>query len=122
MGNPIISKENQKFHICAKVTDALITIGISNITGLEDDIDDNIRIFPNPASDELVISIRGPKSPDHLSAVIYNLNGKVVKYRNLAFRNQKKNAVLSIKDLPPGMYIISLEGEYFNIKQRFMKY
>lgn len=66
-----------------------------------DDIDvENIRIYPNPASDYIKIS-----NPEGIETMeLYNLIGKKVK----TFDVGSSNSTFNISNLPKGMYLIRL--------------
>lgn len=65
----------------------------------------DIRIYPNPANNELVISFATGKIEQ---VTILNLNGQEVF--NQAYNTTKVN--VEMKDIPAGMYLIKVNGEY----------
>ncbi len=74
---------------------------------------EGLKLYPNPASDELNI-----ETPDALRAVrIFGVNGALVKNINV-FENGQ---TVDISDLQAGLYFISIETEKEVINQRFVK-
>ena len=118
-----VSANDKKFNICAKAENTLITIEISNVTGLEDvNAPGAIRIFPNPARTALTVLLPQAVKGQHLTATVYNLNGKIMKHRPLQIDPQGNSAVVKVSDLKAGMYIILIKGKQVNFRGRFMKY
>jgi hypothetical protein len=56
-----------------------------------------IRVYPNPATDRVFVSVNKPTQ-----VAIYNLAGSVVKSRMI----ESQNDFINVSDLQPGMYII----------------
>ena len=67
-------------------------------TGIEDIVDEEMRIYPNPVKDLLHL--------DNLKQVkrinLYNLTGKTILYKN----NPNSNEILDLSHLNQGIYII----------------
>ncbi len=61
-----------------------------------------VRLFPNPASDYLIIS--STKEFDNLNAIVYNMNGDIVLIKNISTEDNR----LDIKNLPTGFYTLKL--------------
>ncbi len=74
----------------------------------------NVHIFPNPANDELSIKM---EDGAFSSFVITNTIQQVVMQHTLNAAQTK----LNIKQLPAGIYYISLKGEYGNTVKKFVK-
>jgi hypothetical protein len=65
----------------------------------------NIKIYPNPANNELIVST----TPGKIEQVtILNIGGQEVF--NHAYNSDKVS--VNLKDLAPGMYMIKVNGEY----------
>jgi Subtilase family/Secretion system C-terminal sorting domain len=78
---------------CNRVSDAIV------ITNTAENIESEIRIYPNPADEELVIEL---KNEDIRILMISDLMGKVLTEQKL---NQSK-IVIPTKDFPSGVYIV----------------
>lgn len=86
----------------ANAEDAVQTV--FNMNAVLTDVDDidveNIRIYPNPASDYIKIS-----NPEGIESMeLYNLIGKKVRSFNVG----SSNSTFNISNLPKGMYLIRL--------------
>jgi hypothetical protein len=76
-----------------------------------------VRVYPNPASDELNLSLQGlPKGETELT--IFNLMGQMILRKELRVEQEEQILQLGIQDLPPGsyMYRIGEAGSDFSGK------
>ncbi|MCB0661785.1 MAG: T9SS type A sorting domain-containing protein [Saprospiraceae bacterium] len=90
----------------------LQTIGSSVIIFTNTDfISDEIsmRVYPNPATDNIQFSIQG-NNIENLSLCVYDTNGKTVFKKN----GFEKNIQLERKNLPAGLYFFSLHDDQNN--------
>lgn len=73
-------------------------------TGISDDLQQDIKIYPNPASEFLMLDL-----PEHISvtAKIFDSYGKCLKNVNVLSGKQR----ISIADLSCGLYIVKLESQ-----------
>ncbi len=96
-----------------------IRLTLSNCTtgiGLEGSVPiTDIKIYPNPASNQLYIA--APYDTRKVEAIIYTANGSPVKTEWLS----KKNNQIDIEALPRGLYFISLNGENIQHVSSFQK-
>lgn len=69
----------------------------------EVDVMDNIKVFPNPASDILTILGSDNRDVSGVSVSIINVSGQMISKESLRWRGK---AEISVKDLMPGMYWI----------------
>ena len=71
---------------------------------------DNINIYPNPATDQISISIASSVESQHLNIKLFNNQGMLV-YQSI----EANNTTISLKNLglKPGIYFIRIETEYF---------
>ncbi len=118
----IISGENQKYYISALAGNDTISIEISDHTGIEDmNSDQLIRIYPNPARDKLMIQFHGFKAQDILLLGIRDMNGKLLRSKNITLPPGDASFRINTNDLPDGVYIISITGNKYTFKTRFIK-
>ena len=69
--------------------------------GFNDFFVSDFLVFPNPATDKLILNIIS----DHFKYFsLYDITGHLVK-------NGKTNGEISIKDIPPGFYLIAIETD-----------
>ena len=83
-------------------------------TSVEDFIKENILIFPNPATDRIVINIPDEYIGQDLR--IYNLNGVLIKKLSKNYKNQIE---VEVSNLPSGMYYMLL-GNDIVLKAKFV--
>ena len=101
----------------------------SNLGGLEyfngrmpikdDPFSDNVTIFPNPVSNNVLIEINSITSTD-LNFIIYNSLGEMVYNHNYMVTENTKNTInLDMNSLPKGLYTLkinSLDGTISDIR------
>ena len=77
-------------------------------------ISENIKIYPNPIIDNLIIESSNNKL---ITIRIYSLNGEEVFYNDLHSLNNK----LDISSLPSGLYILKINMNNISKKIRIIK-
>ncbi len=79
----------------------------------------NISLYPNPASNELRISVPAAWQNKEVVLEVFNQNGQKLR----AFRNGNANQteVLTIQDLAPGFYFLKAGCGTETAQQRFIK-
>lgn len=84
--------------------DSSISIQLGDPAGIEEKGPNNLRIWPNPAHDQLKVQlISQEKGP--VEAILADQQGRVVKITNTAF---KPLITLSLNDVSPGIYTLIL--------------
>ena len=95
-----------------------VEIDISGFWGVADQPSSDLGLFPNPVSDELVISDPFGRLNAAKDIVITSLNGMIVKrVKWQAFASQ----TIQVSDLPPGFYILSAITLAATHQHRFVK-
>ena len=87
-------------------------INISNQpAGIEENEDNSIAIFPNPAKE--VLNITSEKVINQID--VYDVNGKLVKsYTNV-------NNTINVKDLATGVYMLNITTEDGQVSKKIVK-
>lgn len=90
----------------------------SPVTGMRESITGNIRIFPNPASNLIMIEIPKKLSPSSYSVI--NMQGAVIQSGTLN-QNKSNNFIkVDISHLKSGVYIFSLKGSNQELKTKMI--
>lgn len=77
-------------------------------------VDSNVKIYPNPAKDRILVS--GQNSENFTKANIFDLNGRLVK------SSAMQNGILNVQGLSGGTYILVLEDHTgLQHKSKFIK-
>lgn len=84
---------------CSDTTHQDITV--YSITGLDNSLPGNIRMFPNPVSSDVHIDMGRPLS-NPVSFKLINASGQIVE--NLQIDQNQTGAIFNIEHLPPGIY------------------
>ena len=78
-----------------------------------------VQVYPNPATDKLMLRFNGSPEEDYF-AEIFNSIGHVVKTARIS-NSGSETFSLSITELPPGLYFITISGEG-GVKQGGLKF
>jgi hypothetical protein len=90
------------------------SIGVSEIASLNN----QIRVYPNPAADQLFIETSKFKE-SNLDFVIYDMSGRVVKNETIKYLNSPLSIDLS--DLKAGIYNVQIIAGNTTYKERIIK-
>jgi hypothetical protein len=69
----------------------------------------DIDVFPNPSHDEVTVSINDDKGRSG-TITIYNVLGFGIKEIQTNWHEGSNNLIISISDLPRGIYFVTIEG------------
>jgi len=107
------NKDTVTFNILGCLSGAACT------TGINENILDQLRIYPTLVNDKLIIENTG--EIDHLqSIVIYDLLGKKVHTeKNIEFASNKK--IINVSQLAEGVYILNLNENGFSKTIKFIR-
>lgn len=84
----------------------------------EFEIDNNIDIYPNPATDIVYISTGEVNFGTDLDVQVIDITGRVVKVLNSVVNTQE--IPVNISDLPQGLYVFSLNFDGNIVNKRVM--
>ena len=89
----------------------IVTINFSIIpVGVEENVA-KVLVYPNPASDYLIISTEG-----NYTVKMLNLSGQIVSEKQVA-----ETVRIDVKDLPNGIYFIQIATEDGQVVTKFVK-
>jgi len=74
--------------------------------GEESFLESNIKLYPNPASNNFTLDYRGNQQLTQLT--VMNVNGQIVLHKDLSEFNGQQQ--INIQDLSAGMYFVNLES------------
>jgi hypothetical protein len=84
-------------------------------------IDNTLSVYPQPASNSLNIVIQGI-SAKQVNCLVYDLSGKIVLKTNAIFTSEKAIYELDISSLKNGVYILEINNQTLNKKQKMQSY
>jgi hypothetical protein len=117
----LLDQENHTYKIAAYVSDTTISYTVSDVTAVEDHIRvSGITVWPNPVQEALFV--RFDRTDDREVTVrITGMDGSIRK--SLHYGSVPAGAVMSIpvSDLPPGVYILSVDGQKTIYRTRIIK-
>ena len=70
----------------------------------------NLSIYPNPSDGQFTIEYQLPENTFSSKLKIYNIKGQMVFEINLQTVKEKQKQLISLTDLPSGMYFYKMEG------------
>ena len=81
----------------------------------------DLTSFPNPASDALTLRF-DLKESENMTIQVFDYQGAMLKnFNNQRFQKGQNEKLLSVSDLPKGMYIVKLSSEKLYGVQYFVK-
>jgi alpha-amylase len=87
--------------------------------GIEEDVNESLQMYPNPAKTNLYIRFNENTNGEHISFDIFDAQQRSIK--NGSFENQDKEEVISVEDLQPGSYIIQFSIQDKSFQKHFIK-
>jgi len=82
----------------------------------ESDLSEKIKIYPNPAKDFLKLEWEADLQIDLVE--IYNTSSQLILKKEI--RSSNRNALIELKDLSKGIYIVILKGEGINYFEKVL--
>jgi hypothetical protein len=111
LGNMVVNKTNG-----ITSTYALSDIRYMNFTNLTTIASlsggkesEDIKLYPNPVVDHLQISFKSIKA-GKASVQIFDLDGKVLLQQTINIQDGTNNSIISVSELPEGLYILHLQN------------
>jgi len=83
-------------------------------TGIKENNNDNIAVFPNPASDFITVNFNDGSGRD---LIIYNIEGQIILSKQLTGANEK----VFIGHLGNGFYVMQIKSEFGIYTSRLIK-
>ncbi|MEM9676229.1 MAG: T9SS type A sorting domain-containing protein, partial [Bacteroidota bacterium] len=100
---------------CSAVSEPII------ITGLQDLIAQNLRIYPVPAHKMITAEVPLDLTTDEIKATLLSAQGQILEVKSLSSVRAHQQVSFDISQLPTGLYLLSLQGEGFQLQKRITK-
>jgi len=106
--------------ICGNVKWDLVTVHQSATSLAELEMQNqNLKVYPQPTTDELNLSFDVKDAGDFDKIKIYNSIGQLIRIEEIEFVD--RNAIIKINNLPDGVYVLKLtDKNNFEISKRFV--
>lgn len=95
---------------CGVITSDSITITVDCVLGIEENVNPELVIFPNPATSEFSI-----KSDNYDRLTIIDVNGQNVKTIT-----EYQQSTISLKGIKPGVYFVIIEVDGHSVYQKLI--
>jgi len=93
----------------------------SIVTGIGDEIDANVTVYPNPVDDKLNVSFEG-KAGQVFSMELVDITGKIILSKNGKMTGNQFDTTLYSRNLEQGIYLMKIQvGETTSTKRIFVK-
>lgn len=102
-----------------KLTSAPINLTAVTISGVDENFDSGLTIYPNPISSDMLLKIAGLKA-DWLTVKIIDVLGKVVYQEALTQPEDIQMKGIDISNLKRGVYIIQFENRGESVAKKFV--
>ncbi len=115
MVDDVVAAQNNQFPYSE--WNALVVYSEDCTLGISSQEDNLFSIYPNPAKNELFLSLTNTTS--NLKIKIFNIEGKLLSTQSLEF---EKQAAVDVSNLSNGIYFLNIEAENGNtIFKKFVK-
>ena len=119
--DPTMNSNGEAFGLWVALASASATgqmVPLSVVTKIQDQLNGaEIKLFPNPATDQLNISFEGLKAGQSI-LTIYNLNGQQIAQRNFGTQAGSSELQMDLSDVPTGLYMINLQQGDYQISEK----
>jgi hypothetical protein len=88
---------------CEATADVSVTMAV----GIEEDLANNIQVYPNPATDNITIALNNPMNVEKIT--LMDLSGKVVF--STSPNGSITKTLIPVANLAKGLYLLQLEVE-----------
>ena len=68
----------------------------------------NFDVIPNPASDEVLVSLNLDDSTDDMKITIVDITGRLIQGRSLTNQNLRIREQMDISELESGIYLVNV--------------
>jgi hypothetical protein len=116
-----LSHNAKNIYYRLKMVDMDDNIRYSDIRVVRDNTPENVKleVYPNPAANDLKLTISSAWVNEKLLIEVYNINGVLVSAK--LNEKSRETETLSVKDLTRGMYIVKVSHGSESSVQRFLK-
>lgn len=83
--------------------------------------ENNIRLWPNPASTHLNVQFELPEY-GNATFIVTDIQGRVLIQQEAGFRMGKNSFELNIEGLPEGMFFLRLQNQHQQFTTKFLKH
>jgi len=99
------------------VTTCNFTLDLTILGTQDNELNNAISLYPNPANEQVTISNSSNIALE--TAMIYDLNGKLVSQINL--QNMQSEKVIDVATFATGVYMVYITGEQSSVVKRLIK-
>lgn len=90
------------------------------VTGIEQALDKNLKVYPNPANEKIFVEINVPENETTFR--IINLQGKEVYRENVTTIENTQRREINISNYPTGLYLIKMQFSDYSVTKKFLKH
>ena len=91
------------------------------VTGVDEEISQAIKIYPNPAQETLVAELPANLATGDVTVQLINSQGKLLQEQRLILRGAANKGSFAVANLPTGLYILILRGADFYVRRKIAK-
>jgi hypothetical protein len=95
-----------------------LTANFRDVTGIPELYDNSLKIYPNPASNRVMIEFANP-GLEQLTIRLININGQIVAEKIVVSLGLAETA-LDLTGLSPGLYTLIIRGERLNVTRKLI--
>ncbi|MFK7922188.1 MAG: T9SS type A sorting domain-containing protein, partial [Bacteroidia bacterium] len=88
--------------------------------GIEDDLSNQLILYPNPASNQLYFSLPAPQG-NTIQLMLFDSAGRLISRRGLSTQMANQRYSIPIEALPVGLYYLRLATDQGSYTGKFVK-
>ncbi len=116
---------NGTYNVCLEVTnscgnDSSCQTLVVNVVGVADGLDGSLQLWPNPARNQLKVSLLLPGS-SALDILVRDMAGRLVHQHHVQVAAGTWSTQMDISSLAAGMYMLEIQGQDLHAMRKFVK-
>jgi len=116
--DPTMNSSGPAFGLWVALSSGGALVPLSVVTNIQDRLNDaEIKLFPNPTTDQLNINFNGLKAGESI-VTVYDLNGTQVAQRNFGTQAGDSELQMDLSAVPTGLYMINLQQGDYQISEK----
>ena len=120
MGEELSVSENGSVQVTAVVADGQVSGTVEQLTGLYEDAEEGVRLYPNPLQDQLNLELNSLK-PGLLYIHVFDKQGRELQVKVLEVTAGSLQEELDFSALPQGLYLLSIRQQDKLILRKVVK-
>ncbi|WP_198513439.1 T9SS type A sorting domain-containing protein [Confluentibacter lentus] len=111
----IVQTRSTASSVCGQL-DAMDYAGSCSLSVVEDELNNNLLVYPNPVRNQLFIE--SASTSNLVKAIIYDINGRLISEYNIS--NPSKVKTIDLLNVSKGMYFLKIKSDTAEVTKKVM--